>query len=315
MVKVADKIIYIQDPDGGRTPFDPLTLQTRLINCFLTAGLRENSYMAEDIALAVEYTLLNSNRPELVFGQGELAAAVVRMLEETGFPEVAALYRRTSGERRVAIDSDPASVAGLLRKFLACSDEAFFDRIAGEVTHAARTLGITEADPHLYLELARHYERRFALEGIAGDPVARLRGRTAATREELSAVLPAEARALVTQGILRVNEINEIFSRIRFFFMMRPFAQKFNLSPPVTEMEIEPLLFQMSRTLEQARAAIENAIQLPEPLPVQLSIPDMSQFITEFFGVEQEKSRRLADELAETLCFEFKNGIYKLTVN
>ena len=41
----------------------------------------------------------------------------------------------------------------------------------------------------------------------------------------------------------------------------------------------------------------------------------MSQFITEFFGVEQEKSRRLADELAETLCFEFKNGIYKLTVN
>ena len=190
MVKVADTIIYIQDPDGGRAPFDPLTLQTRLINCFLTAGLRENSYMAEDIALAVEYTLLNSNRPELVFGQGELAAAVIRMLEETGFPEVAALYRRTSGERRVAIDSDPDSVAGLLRKFLACSDEAFFDRIAGEVSHAAKTLGITEADPHLSLELARHYERKFALEGIAVDPVARLRGRTAAGREELAAVLP-----------------------------------------------------------------------------------------------------------------------------
>ena len=75
MVKMAEKIIYIQDHEGGRVPFDPLTLQTRLINCFLTAGLRENSYMAEDIALAVEYTLLNSNRPELVFGQGELAAA------------------------------------------------------------------------------------------------------------------------------------------------------------------------------------------------------------------------------------------------
>ena len=315
MVKMAEKIIYIQDHEGGRVPFDPLTLQTRLINCFLTAGLRENSYMAEDIALAVEYTLLNSNRPELVFGQGELAAAVIRMLEETGFPEVAALYRRTSGERHVAIDSDPVSVSGLLRKFLACSDEAFFDRISSEVSHAAKILGITEADPHLYLELARHYERKFAIEGVAGDPVARLRVRTSATKEELTAVLPPEALALTKAGILRINEINEIFSRIRFFFMMRPFAKQSQLAAPVTEMEIEPLLFQMSRTLEQARAAIENALELPDPLPVHLSIPDMSQFIIEYFGVEQEKSRRIADELADALCFEFKNGIYKLSVN
>ena len=112
-----------------------------------------------------------------------------------------------------------------------------------------------------------------------------------------------------------VNEINEIFSRIRFFFMMRPFAKQSQLAAPVTEMEIEPLLFQMSRTLEQARAAIENALELPDPLPVHLSIPDMSQFIIEYFGVEQEKSRRIADELADALCFEFKNGIYKLSVN
>ena len=93
MVKPAEKIIYIQDHEGERVRFDPVELQTRLINCFLTAGLRESSYMAEDIALAVEYTLLNSNRPDAVFGQGELAAAVIRMLEETGFPEVAALFQ------------------------------------------------------------------------------------------------------------------------------------------------------------------------------------------------------------------------------
>ena len=314
MVKPAEKIIYIQDHEGERARFDPVELQTRLINCFLTAGLRESSYMAEDIALAVEYTLLNSNRPDAVFGQGELAAAVIRMLEETGFPEVAALFRQSGGDRQVAVDADPVSVAGFLQKFLACSD-TIFDRVVHEVARAVEILGIHEADPHLYLELARYYERKFAIESITGGPVARLRGRTSATKAEITAVLPPEMRALASEGVLRVSEVNEIFSRIRFFFMMKPFARKFGLTPPVTEMEVEPLLFRMSRILELGRAAIDAALQPPEPLPVQLTIPDMSGFITEYFGAEQEKSRKLMDELARTLSFELKNGIYKLSVN
>lgn len=63
MVKPAEKIIYIQDHEGERVRFDPVELQTRLINCFLTAGLRESSYMAEDIALAVEYTRSTATVP------------------------------------------------------------------------------------------------------------------------------------------------------------------------------------------------------------------------------------------------------------
>ena len=314
MVKPAEKIIYIQNHEGERVQFDPVELQTRLINCFLTAGLRENSYLAEDIALAVEYTLLNCGRHEPVFGQGELAAAVIRMLEETGFPEVAALFRQNGGDRRVAIDATPEAVAKFLGKFLACS-ETIFDRVVREVSRSVEVLGISEADPHLYLELARHYERKFAIEGVSGNAVTRLQGRTSATREEVAAVLPPEVRALSAEGILRVGEVNPIFSRIRFFFMMKPFAQKFHLVPPVTEMEVEPLLFQMSRTLELARAAVDDALRPPEPLPVQLTLPDMSAFVSEYFGAEREKSRKLTDELARTLSFELKDGVYKLTVN
>jgi len=314
MVKPAEKIIYIQDHEGERVQFDPVELQTRLINCFLTAGLRENSYLAEDIALAVEYTLLNCGRPEPVYGQGELAAAVIRMLEETGFPEVAALFRQNGGDRTVSIDATPEAVGGFLRKFLACSDE-IFDRVVHEVSHAVGTLGIAEADPHLYLELARHYERKFAIEGIAGSSVSRLRGRTSATRDEVAAVLPPEVRQLTTEGVLRVGEVNEIFSRIRFFFLMKPFAKKFELVPPVTEMEVEPLLFRMSRVLELGRAAIQDALRPPEPLPVQLTIPDMSGFVADCFGAERGKSRKLAEELAKTLSFELKDGVYKLTMN
>jgi len=314
MVKPAEKVIYIQGHEGERVQFDPVELQTRLINCFLTAGLRENSYLAEDIALAVEYTLLNSGRSEPVFGQGELAAAVIRMLEETGFPEVATLFRQNGGDRYVAIDATPEAMGKFLRKFLACS-ETIFDRVVHEVSHAVETLGIAEADPHLYLELARHYERKFAIEGIAGSSVTRLRGRASATRDEVAAILPPEVRELIAEGVLRVGEVNAIFSRIRFFFMIKPFARKFNLVPPVTEMEVEPLLFRMSRILELGRAAVEEALQPPEPLPVQLTIPDMSGFVSDYFGAERGKSRKLTEELARTLSFELKDGVYKLTMN
>lgn len=315
MVKPAEKIIYIQNHEGERVPFDPFELQTRLINCFLTAGRRESSYLAEDIALAVEYTLLTSGRPEPVFGQGELIAAVIRMLEETGFPEVAALFRRNDGERRVSIDSTPEAVAEFLRKFLACSD-VIFDRVAAEVSRAVGVLGIAEAEPHLYLELARHYERKFALEGLSsGGTAPLLHERPSASREKVAALLPPEARALAAEGVLRVGEVNEIFSRIRFFFLMKPFARKFGLVPPVTEMEVEPLLFRMSRVLEASRAAIDGALRPPEPLPVQLTIPDMSAFLAEYLGAERGKAGKLTDELVRTLSFELKGGVYKLTVN
>ena len=71
----------------------------------------------------------------------------------------------------------------------------------------------------------------------------------------------------------------------------------------------------MMEDFNRDNAAIDAALQPPEPLPVQLTIPDMSGFITEYFGAEQEKSRKLMDELARTLSFELKNGIYKLSVN
>ena len=161
MVKLAEKLIQIQEFDGSRVPFDAVELQTRLIHCFLAAGLRDSSYMAEDIALAVEYTLLNSNRPEPVFGRGELGSAVVRMLEETGFPEVAALFRRNGSERLVTVSTRPESVSGLLAKFLACPPERF-ERIVRQVCEAARLLRF---EPIQYIQgKARFLERDFHVE-------------------------------------------------------------------------------------------------------------------------------------------------------
>ena len=79
--------VMIREFEGDIVPFDSEVLQTRLIGCFLAAGLRDSVDLPQDIALAVEYTLRNSPRNEPVFGRGELERAVTRLLEEIGFPD------------------------------------------------------------------------------------------------------------------------------------------------------------------------------------------------------------------------------------
>lgn len=313
MVKLAEKLIQIQEFDGSQVPFDAVELQTKLIHCFLAAGLRDSSYMAEDIALAVEYTLLNSNRPEPVFGRGELGAAVVRMLEETGFPEVAALFRKNGGERLVTIDTGRESVAGLLAKFLACPPERF-ERIVGKVCDAAKLLRFDAASPHLLLELARHYEQLAAEEPIPTEtpetPPA-----PAATQSELYHILPEAAQELVNDGILRINGITPIFSRISFFFMMKPFAEKFHLTPPVTELEVEPLLYRMGEILETARCAIERHLAVSESLPLYLAVPDMLDFIVDYERGERLGSEKLGRELARTLAAGFRCEVNRISIS
>ena len=295
MVKLAERAILIQEFDGSRTVFDPVGLQTRLINCFLAAGLRESSYMAEDIALAVEYTLLNSPRPDSVFGRGELGAAVVRMLEETGFPDVAALFRRNGGETTVTIDAEPGPVTDLL-------------------CNATRQLNIRSASPHLLLELARYYERLAESE----QPPAEIMEAAAAhtvSQSEITALLPPEVRELVDAGVIRVNGISTLFPCIRFFFIMNRFAEKFALTAPVTELEIGPLLYRMSAMLEKARAAIEASLKTPEPLPLYLAVPDMLDFIVVYLGGERSRSEKLGRELARALAAEFTRDVYKLSIS
>ena len=319
MVKQAEKIIFIQDFDGGRTPFNPVELQARLIQCFLDAGLRDSSYMAEDIALAVEYALRNSPRPEPVFGRGELAAAVIRMLEETGFPEVAALFRSSGGDRQISIDTEPGPISGLLAKFLACSPERL-ERITEQVCDGMKKLEISAASPHLLLELARHYER-LSLEppgapAAPAAPAAAAVGRELpADENELARLLPEQAQYWMKRNVLRISGISTFFPCIRIFFLLRRYAAELELPAPVTELEIMPHLYEMANLLEACRDAIECRLVPAEPLPIYLSIPDMSTFITHYLGGEWPKSEKLGRELAAALASGFRREIYKLSLS
>ncbi|MBE6398916.1 MAG: hypothetical protein E7041_02105 [Lentisphaerae bacterium] len=311
MVQTVEKRIYIRDTDGGVAPFDPNELQTRMIGAFLGAGLREESYISEEIVLALEYTLLTSPRPDGIFTRSEIDTSIVRLLGNTGFPEVANTYRRTASEQVMRLSVSPEVLERLFVTHLGCSAERAA-HIAGIVTDNMKTLQIPAASPHLLLELARHHERDLAAQDSLPLPEVRQRSpKVTLSRDEITALLPPAAQQLVAAGVLRINGITTLFPSVRFFFFLTRFAELHRLGNPVTELEIMPLLYDAGNTLETARQAITGALETPEELPCCLALPDISDFQEQRIGCLPD--RKLAEELAGALTAGLKCDLYNLS--
>ena len=303
--------VMIREFEGDIVPFDPEILQTRLIGCFLAAGLRESVDLPQDIVLAVEYTLRNSPRSEPVFGRGELERAVTRLLEEIGFPEVARLYRSGTGsDNEIYVTPEKETLSQMLRGHIGVSGE-LFNKVIEKIIEGAAKLEISRAPAHLFLELARYYERELERESTRCS-VERTPEITI-SRSEINSFVPDTAKEMIAQGILRIDGVTTLFPCVHLFFRMEQFARCHKLTAPVTELEIVPLLYDAGFVLAEVQKEIE--LRLDRPLPVILAVPDMFDFIAAWAAGDREKSGNLAAELGRVLCSSFARGVYKLNLN
>ncbi len=314
MTSARERKILVREPDGSVHPFLAAELQSRLVGGFLGAGLRDSVDIAEDIALAVEYTLLNTPRSEAVFGRGELDAAVIRLLEEAGFPEVAGIFGRGEAPRADWIAPERAALLELLRAHLAASPERL-DRIADRVLEATEKLALESCSPHLLLELARHCERTLEAENTARSARAAAAVndlRPALSRREIEALLAPEEQVLLDDGILRINGVTALFPCAHFFFLMHPFARREKFGIPATELEIEPALYRAGSVLNEIKRKLDRESGRGEPLPCILSIPDMYDFLSVYTG-KAAGADPLAAEFGGALASAFDGGVYKLS--
>ena len=313
-MKYTEKTIFIQEYNGERVPFNAEELQKDLIGSFMSADKRELSYLAEEITLAVEYTLLNSSRPELVFGRGELGAAVIRMLEETGFPEVAGCYRSNRGECCLTISAETPVLGDLLKRYFSCSSERFQD-VLHSVQDALRQLKISEVPPQLALELARYYERRFDQQCSQGElKKYEKKWQKTVRQAEIYRILPAEASDWIAAGILRFNSISALFPCIRIVFEIEKYAKMLHIGSPVMELELVTPLFEAGQLLDLCRRSIDEHFSPQEPLPVSLNIPDMSDFVVFHLGGERLRFQRAGRDTAKLITAGFAGDLYKLTL-
>jgi len=306
-------VITIVEPDGSRHPFDAAELEERLHAAFVAAGAAAESSRAGDLALAVEYALHKLPRAEAVFARAEVEGAVIRLLEESGFPAVARACRLGAAgggaEAGLLVDAERGTLAELLRRHLAVAP-AVFETVLDAVLDAARRLEFRSAPPRLWLELARFYALRAEEELATANPLPPLPAAPARSAAELAAHLPEGAARLRRAGILKLDAVTPLFPCLHFTFLLAPFAALIGAEAPYTELELLPELYRAGQELAAARDALAGFVAAPEALPCLLSLPDIFDFAAR--GADGSELFVLA--VSEALAGAFDPPLYKLSL-
>ncbi len=321
MIQAAMKPIWLLSGEE-RSMFDPMELRDTLVRCFLGAGLEESCYLAGDIALAVEYALEHSGRDERVFSRREVDDMVIRILENTGYGEVSAVYRRGAPvQSKVSFSAAFPCVEQVLRKYFAGSAEHLRE-LAGLVSGALGKLGADEAAPELMVELARHFDS-FAPaspitlpEALPGSPaVRRVDDRFVLTPQEVRTLLgPAEG---LPENVCRLHGVGRLFPSIRAALFLTRMAKKAEWEPPMLEMELQPVLAEAGLRLSGLRDRIqslyrERSGKPAAALPFYLTVPDMDDFIGEYLESSPDGVPGLRQSVADMILAGIRGPVEKI---
>ncbi len=301
MIKISSNTIMIVHPDGSANAFDLEELHFAILQCFIRTGTAEH-YLAEDVALAVDYALNASQRPRKVFTESEVNAAVMKILEQTGLPDVAAQFGRSHVCVKLSMSARQKAIAELLEQHLSSLETPELEPLATKVIAAVNMLNITEAAPGLYLELARYYQQLSSEKLTLPMPAIPLNAELEnsyqlITEAGVRELLPPNAMQYVQKNILKLSPVSRIFPAVRIMIRITELAGNCNLTPPITEMMISGNLYDLSRIIHQLvlnlQAQYYTATGSKKTLPVYLSIPDLRIFAEEWLlwsWPEAEKS-------------------------
>ena len=93
MIQLSNTSIMIFRADGSTVPFDVEEIQTRIIRACIAAGETE-SWIAGDLSLSIEFALLSTKNRTIK--ESDLENMIIRALEESGYPHVAADFKRSA---------------------------------------------------------------------------------------------------------------------------------------------------------------------------------------------------------------------------
>ena len=118
---------------------------------------------------------------------------------------------------------------------------------------------------------------------------------------------------LFDEGILLIHGISTLFPSVRFEFFMEPFARKYELSSPVTELELYPLLYEVGKIMEKTRKKIIAALDFEETPPCCLTLADVAIFQQKYAGCPADE--KLAKEYASELTAAWECELYQLIIS
>lgn len=167
MIESSTDNIHVLYPDGSSAVFDSPELRTRLARSLADAGENDLS-VAEDVALAVEFSLRSSLRESGIrnIPASELDRAVAKSLEDAGFALAAEKFLTTS----LSVSTATCKLGkNDLSYFLTVSlnlDENDASALSAKVQKALSLLGFERCSPRLALELAAEYREQAAEKAV-----------------------------------------------------------------------------------------------------------------------------------------------------
>jgi len=320
MIKLSDGAIMLIRPDGTQIEFEVDELQAGIIRGCLSAGTRD-LWIAEDIALSIEYAMALPGNRGRTFTVSEINSLVIKILEETGYPEAAEAYRRQHSSIGVKVNPDYALISELVNRHLGLAGNNLV-LVTEKVVTAAEKIGIAEAAPLLLVELAKHYKEELLAEHdaeLVSLPAVPPSSPWLISQADIMDLLSPESRKLEQASVLGFSGISRVFPAFKIDLRITRLVNHYGLVTPLTEMALITRWGALGNALNEVTAGVrrllaeKTAQPLPE-LPIYLMVNDMSAFacthLLSRWPEAEPCCREMLSYLEELLDFKF----FKITL-
>ncbi len=306
-------------------PFEPEELETRIIKCCLSSGSKD-VWIAQDISLSVEHALVSqASEDSSTVRAAELDALVSKILDDTGYHEVAESFRKSTPKGEAFLDySSQALLLELLAKRTALSGQPLRE-LAAKTAAALKAMGVSKCSPQLPLELAKHFKEasselpQGALHIEIPKSAKSDEAHWLADAKALQEDLPAEAASLVQAGALTPRSLSRLFPSLRVDVSLFALARKEALERPANELALVQRLGPLSAAIDalclkadslSASAGRSDCL----PLPLWLFFSDASEFASSWLSCDKDADCGPCQEIASSLASSLSRTPFKTTL-
>ena len=312
MIQLCSRAVLTKNSDGTTAFFQPDKLQEKLASSCRAAGMND-AWIAEDIALSVEFTLGELGKGK-VFTNAEIDSIVVKVLHEAGLGAIAIHYRQLQDNSEEELSFKRDKITEIVNRYLQV-DKEYSESIISQVEDAGRKLLLKQASPTLILELAKHYMNETPL--LATQAPSSLESCPwLITKEAILKKISGDTSKLIAAEALSPSGISRLFPSIRVEVKFAKFAEEFNLTPPTADFLLISYLQNLADALDDIIETTQHlTTNLPtkqDNIPVYLKFVDAPGFTEQWLGGNWNESTSCFEELVTELKELMKNDIFSI---
>lgn len=319
MIQLSSNTILILYPDSSTEPLDTAEIRNRILRACISAG-ETNSWIAGELALAVEFSLLSSE--QRMIRSEDLDRMILSSLEDAGFPAVAVEFKRIV--RSAPPDFLPASedsVLMIVQNNLAMEPDRM-KRVVSRVLRSLDLLGMKLVSRGLILELSRQFRDTDLAIHMAppAETVSPADGVAVLLRqEELEKMISGKTGTFLRSKVLQIPHISRLFSALRIDLSLTAFAELNGLMKPVTELAFWSISSELTLAVDEiCRIADEICRKRGEeectPLPLSLTVRDGKYFAGTYMNCPAEYASDCAGGLIGAFISSLSRQPFKVDI-